>query len=187
MGCRPDLKGDENKWMETGCPVKSTSGQEGSLARGLSSTASVLGEPSLLGTTQEKIQYSGVRNCSNGPLYRGSPAQIDRHLCCFVLSGFIEAQCTRIQGLWDCGRPHCLCEWHISFQTSLEKSDLVTYPVESTRCAPALEFSQIQPVTTKISFQNYIWTKQVRMFLLSLLIQNSSTATILSFAFCFHL
>lgn len=76
--------------METGCPVKSPSGQEGSLARGLSSTASALGEPSLLGTTQEKIQYPGVKECNDIHLYQGSPAQIDGQWCCFVLPGLFK-------------------------------------------------------------------------------------------------
>lgn len=52
---------------------------------------------------------------------------------------------------------------------------------------PGTPVSQIQPVTTKISFQNYIWAKQVRTFLLSLLIQNSSTAINILFAFYFSL
>lgn len=186
MGCRPDLKGDENKWMETGCPVKSTSGQEGSLARGLSSTASVLGEPSLLGTTQEKIQYSGVRNCSNGPLYRRSPAQIDT---CAVLSSLVLLK-PNVQGYraYETVAGHTVCVSGIfPSKHHWKKIRFSHISCGVNSLCPGTRISQIQPVTTKISFQNYIWTKQVRMFLLSLLIQNSSTATNLSFAFCFSL
>lgn len=50
---------------------------------------------------------------------------------------------------------------------------------------PGTSVSQIQPVTTQIIFQNYICAKQVRMFFLSLLVQNSSIAINISVAFYF--
>lgn len=169
--------------METDCPVKSTSGQEGNLAWGPLLHCPVLSESSLLGTISGNSLSQAIRDCDNVPWYQACP---DRWTT--VLSSptwFIVAWCTRLHGLMTMTDSPVCMKGIFPPIYFWKGSHLVTNTTEPTHYPHTLQFLRFDQSQLKI-LKNDIFTKQVQSFFLSLrLIQKSIPASYISFAFYF--
>lgn len=125
--------------METGCPVKSTSGQEGSLARGPLHCLCLRWV--LFAGYHLREESAPDRVSETATMFLGTKCpQTEGQQCCPLHPDLLNHNAQGYMGYGTvAGSTVCVNDIFPSIH-HWKRSDLVTYTVESTCCAHALQF-----------------------------------------------